>query len=122
MKKKIEHIRKLLKFLYEDRFEMYDNLRHVPQVRIELEKRTKLAEGGLLDPDEVIISFSPFSEPPIIRVGTAMTSHHNGSSYSGQIYDVPLFEEFADFAISVLRNRAHNKISEGLERDEYERK
>lgn len=87
-----------------------------------LVKRMKGNMTALLDDRDVVeVSFYPTS-PDTISIHTALESGHNGSEFDTHDEDVPVFDEFLDFAISVLRNRAHNVVLGQIESEENQRK
>jgi hypothetical protein len=71
----------------------------------------------MLGRDIVNISLS-IAEPEIIKIYTAQESHHNGIEWDAYHETIPVFEEFLDFTISVLRNRVSNKIADAIKTEE----
>lgn len=121
---KTEHIQKLIAFIETNpkrptpKFVSPTPLPSL--VHDELHKR--MIKNALLhDRDVLEISFTP-EKPGVISIFTALESRHNGSLFDKHSEEVPVFDEFLDFAISVLRNRAHNIIVAQFEAEEYQRK
>jgi hypothetical protein len=121
---KTDHIQKLLDFISTNlthKAKKFVAPRPLPrELHDKLIKRVvKIAL--LYDRDVLEISFDP-QRPLVISVFTALESHHNGSLYDEHTEQVPVFDEFLDFAISVLRNQVHNIVLGQLEAEEKQRK
>ncbi len=123
---KTEHIQKLIAFTQTNLMRPSNKFvapTPLPRdLRDALVKRMKGNTTALLDDRDVVeVSFYPAS-PDTISIYTALESGHNGSKFDAYNEEVHVFDEFLDFAISVLRNRVSNIIFAQLEAEENQRK
>lgn len=121
---KTEHIHKLITFIETNLTNPTKKFVAPPslprEIRGELLKRM-IKNALLSDRDVLEISFAP-EHPNVISIFTALESRHNGSLFDKHSEEIPVFDEFLDFAISVLKNQAHNVVGAQLEAEENQRK
>ncbi|HET6956743.1 MAG TPA: hypothetical protein VFI56_09180 [Vicinamibacterales bacterium] len=83
--------------------------------------REKMRANTLLDDRDVVdISFDP-AHPLVISIFTALEDRR-GKMFDRHKEEVPVFDDFLNFAIDVLRGRARALILEQFEAEERERK
>lgn len=119
MMTKIDHIKKLLSFLGGGA-DKFIAPRPLPSNLCKM-IGDRMRDGSKLD-DDVVDIWLCSAKPLAISIFTALESHHNGSLYDEHSEEVPVFDEFLDFAIGVLRNRAHNIVHAQIEAEENQRK
>jgi hypothetical protein len=120
---KTEHIQKLIAFIETNLINPTRKFVAPPlpsKLYIQLLARVQRHEV-LTDRDVLEVSFDP-EKPGVISIFSALESRHNGSLFDKHSEEVPVFDEFLDFAISVLRNQVHNVILGQLEAEENQRK
>jgi hypothetical protein len=113
---KIERCKKLLAFL-----ELKEFVAPIPlpeEVHEDIYKRM-VQPLRLRMSDHTVVRIGP-EEPITIRIWCAEESRHNGSFYDEVREDLAITDVVLDFAISVLTNRASNKIDEQFKREEYQ--
>ncbi len=120
---KIEHVKKLLAYIESGlknptgRFTAPPLPRQLHDVLVS----RMIGNTMLTDRDVVDISFDP-EKPSEISIFTALRDHHHSRKLFDEYSEsIPVFDEFLDFTISVLRNRAHGKILAGFTSDEAQR-
>jgi hypothetical protein len=113
MEKKLAHLKKLMIHLNLSRFEVPEG----PGSYFDRISERMKQPDKMIDRDIIDISLS-VAEPKAIRIYTAQESHHNGSEWDQYNETIPVFEEFLDFAISVLRNRVYHEIAKAINAEE----
>lgn len=110
-------VRRLLSYL---EVEMFEDPRGPYSSRITELVAARMREPSRLVKRDIVVIQLSLKDTDTITIHTAQESHHNGDEWDKYQEKIPVFEEFLDYAIAILRNRVSEKVRLEIERENEE--